>query len=404
MSHSGRLQIKRVNWILAVIFYSSSVAIDDYIIRSFNATVSMGAAMKTHAVILCFVIGLAAPLFARDSTDVVIMNNGDRLTGTIKGLDAGTLYFSLPYVVQTLSVDWSKVAQLQSQQWFLVKMQDGSVYTGIVNTAATPAGAPMKLEVVDPEGKQILLDRDQVVQVGQTSERFLKRFTGGVDLGLSYSKGNQTTQYNLSGLAAYPRERWAAQLGFNSVLSSSSGSTVSTRNQATLTAFHLLPWNHYFYGGLGSFLQSAEQGIQQQYTFGGGIGRYLKNTNRTVISVLGGGAYQVTAYRQSTVPIGTQNVAAALIAANVNLFRFNKTSLNVNAVLLPALSEPGRVYFTTNASYHIKITGNLSWNISFYGSWDTRPPGGLPGSDYGTSSGLSWTFGSSLRTTPRSSP
>ena len=64
-------------------------------------------------------------------------------------------------------------------------------------------------------------------------------------------------------------------------------------------------------------------------------------------------------------------------------------------------SEPGRVFFTTNASYYIKITGNLSWNISFYGNWDNRPPGNLPGSNYGTSSGLAWTFGSSLRTTPR---
>jgi hypothetical protein len=85
----------------------------------------------------------------------------------------------------------------------------------------------------------------------------------------------------------------------------------------------------------------------------------------------------------------------------VQLYRFNKTNLTLNALLLPAVSEPGRVFFTTNASYYIKITGNLSWNISFYGNWDNRPPGNLPGSNYGTSSGLSWTFGSSLQTAPR---
>ena len=49
---------------------------------------------------------------------------------------------------------------------------------------------------------------------------------------------------------------------------------------------------------------------------------------------------------------------------------------------------------------YIKFTGNLSWHVSFYGNWDNRPPGNLPGSDYGTSSGLSWAFGSSLRTAP----
>jgi putative salt-induced outer membrane protein YdiY len=359
--------------------------------------------MNIRAVIVCFALALATPLFARENTDVIVMDNGDRLTGTVKGLQDGVLYFSLPYVVQTLNVDWSKVARLESHQLFLVKMQDGSVYSGTLSTAEATVGGVMKIEVVETPEKKVVIDSAQIVEVGQTSEKFLKRFTGGFDFGVSYSKGNDTTQYNLSGVAAYPRARWAAQLGVNSILSSSSGATVSTRNQVTLSAFHLMPWNNYFYGGLGSFLQSAEQGIQRQSTLGGGLGYYLKNTDRTTLSLLGGAAYQETTYRQSTVPAGTQNVVTGLIGVNLKLFRFNKTNLNVSATLLPALSEPGRVYFNTNATYYIKITGNLSWNVSFYGSWDNRPPGNLPGSDYGTSSGLGWTFGSSLRTTPRTS-
>jgi hypothetical protein len=149
------------------------------------------------------------------------------------------------------------------------------------------------------------------------------------------------------------------------------------------------------------FLQRFEQGINAQVTVGGGIGRYLKNTNQTTIAVLGGLAWQETHYQQSLIPIGTQDIATAAIGGNVNLSRFNKTNLSLNALLLPALSQPGRVFFTTNATYYIKITGNLSWNISLYGNWDNQPPANLPGSNYGTSSGLSWTFGSSLRTTPR---
>jgi len=46
-----------------------------------------------------------------------------------------------------------------------------------------------------------------------------------------------------------------------------------------------------------------------------------------------------------------------------------------------------------NATYYVKLTGNLSWNVSFYGNWDSRPPDGLSDSDYGSSSGLSWKFG-----------
>jgi hypothetical protein len=134
-----------------------------------------------------------------------------------------------------------------------------------------------------------------------------------------------------------------------------------------------LPWNNYFYSGIGNFLQSSEQGITLESALGGGIGRYLKNTNHASISVLGGFAWEGTDYKPSIVPQGTQNLAAAMIAADVKLFRFNKTNRSVTATLFPAISEPGRVHFNTNATYYVKIFSNLSWNVSFYGNWDNRP-------------------------------
>jgi hypothetical protein len=45
--------------------------------------------------VLSCVFLLAAPLFARESTDVIVMKNGDHLTGEIKGLNAGVLYMSM---------------------------------------------------------------------------------------------------------------------------------------------------------------------------------------------------------------------------------------------------------------------------------------------------------------------
>jgi putative salt-induced outer membrane protein YdiY len=361
--------------------------------------------MNIRAAILCSYLLLALPLFARESTDVIVMRNGDRFTGQVKALYGGVLYVGLPYVVQTLSVDWTKVAHLESKQLFIVKTEDGSVYNGALGSTETAAGRPIEIHVEEPPiagtpEKEVKLNSAQIVDVSQTSTKFLQRFTGGVGVGSIYSKGNETVQYSISGLVAYPRDRWAAQAGLSSNLSAASGTSASTRNQLTFEGFHLLPKANYFYGGFDGFLQSAEQGISHQNTLGGGLGRYLKNTNRAVITVLGGLAWQNTDYSPEITPIATQNVTTAMIVTNVKLFTFNKTNLQLNAILLPALSEPGRLYASTNASYYIKITGNLSWNLSFYGNWDTQPPGHLPGSDYGSTSGLSWTFGSSLRTSP----
>jgi hypothetical protein len=124
-----------------------------------------------------------------------------------------------------------------------------------------------------------------------------------------------------------------------------------------------------------------------------GIGRYLKNTNRATIWVLGGLAWQNTKYSQPVQSQTPQNVAAAMSSAHVQLFKFKKTNLTIDAFAFPALSQPGRVYFNTDAAYYVKLFGSVDWNISFYGNWDNQPPSHLSGSDYGTSSGITYTFG-----------
>jgi hypothetical protein len=105
----------------------------------------------------------------------------------------------------------------------------------------------------------------------------------------------------------------------------------------------------------------------------------LKNTNLARISVLAGFVGQNTNYQQN---IGPQILASGLIVANLQFFRFNKTNGDVTAALLPVISEPGRVKFNMNATYYIKLTGNLSWNVSVYDNWDSQPPDNLSGSDY----------------------
>jgi hypothetical protein len=354
----------------------------------------MNTGMKTRAAILSSVLLLTLPLFAREKTDVIVMKNGDRLTCEVKGLDAGVLSIGLDYVDGTISVQWSKVARLESNQLFVVRTEKGLVYTGKLSTVDTAANQPVQIQIVETDEKTAVLDRARITKMSQASDKFWQRFNGDINLGISYSKGNQATQYNFGTQTEYLRERWAAQATFNSNLSANSGSTTSTRNQLTLTSYRLLPWDNYFYGGLGTFLQSSVQGIRLQTNLGGGIGRFLKNTNRMRITVLGGLAWQDTNYNQATtLPLRTQSIAAALIAAEVKVFKFKKTNLDITATTVPALSDPGRLFFNTNASYYVKVFTNLSWNVSFYGNWDTQPPPGLTGSDYGTSSGLKWSFG-----------
>jgi hypothetical protein len=345
--------------------------------------------MKVRVLVCCFLFWVA-PALARESTDVIVMKNGDHLTGEIKGMSQGVLYISMNYILGTSDVRWSAVDHIESKQLFLVKTEGGTVYTG---TLATTGEKPVVIEVVESSSKQVELERRTVVEMDQTSERFWQRFNGQINSGITYTKGNQSTQYNLSSEVNYPRERWAASAGFNSTFSSSTGASATTRNQLNLGAQRLLRWKNWFYAGAAGLLQSSEQGINQQGNLGGGVGRYLMNSNRCKVYLLGGLGWQNTNYAPSIFVTSPENVATGLVSGGLKFYRFNKTTIEFTGSVFPALSQPGRVYTNVNASYYIKLSGSLSWNVSFYGNWDNQPPPTFSGSDYGTSSGLSITFG-----------
>jgi hypothetical protein len=349
--------------------------------------------MTIRAIILSYALLFSLPLFAQKRDDVIVMKNGDRFTCEIKGLSAGVLSVKLDYVDGTISVQWSKVAHMESNRLFLVQTESGLVYTGKLSTTGISDDPPIKIQIADEPGKEVEIAQGKIIKLSQTSEGFWHRFDGAVNTGFLFSKGNQSVQYNLSSQVAYTRERWSAQASYNSSLASNSGASLTTRNQTDLSTMRLLRWNNWFYAADASFLQSSVQEISLQTTLGAGVGRYLKNTNRSSIYVLGGFGWQNVGYTQSTVDQGIHNTAVGFIATQAKAFKFKKTNLDISASLIPAITEPGRIHFNTNATYYIKILSDLSWNFSFYGSWDNRPPATLPGSDYGTSSGLSWTFG-----------
>jgi hypothetical protein len=122
------------------------------------------------------------------------------------------------------------------------------------------------------------------------------------------------------------------------------------------------------------------------------VGRFLKNTNRVKWTALVGAVWQSTDYEHAAVPVGRQEVYAGVASTDLKVFLFKKTNLDLSAKVVPAFSDPGRVFYSTNATYYLKFFGDFSWNFSFYGNWDTRPPPHFTGGDYGYTSGIKWTF------------
>jgi len=349
--------------------------------------------MRAGYIVILLLLMCSSLLFAREKTDVIVMKNGDRITCELQSVDSGGVYASVDYIDGTVKIEWSKVARIDSKQPFIVKTEDGSVYTGTIKTIESRAGVPVTLAIEAQKETKELRRRD-IVSVSETSENFWQRFNGSIGTGVNYTKGNQSTQFNFNSNVQYVRERWSAAASYQANVSDNTGSSSSTRNQVDLNSQHLARWNNYFYSGLAEILQSSTQDINRQTTLAGGIGRYLMRSNRSTWTLFGGIGWQNTDYSSATtVLIPDQNLATAVLGSELKIYRFKKTNLDVSAYLFPALSEPGRLRFNTNVSYYLKLFSNLKWNVTFYGNWDNNPPPTLSGSDYGTTSGVTWTFG-----------
>jgi len=333
------------------------------------------------------------PLAAREKSDVIVMKNGDKITCEVKGLRSDTLYVKVDYILNTISVDWNKVDHIDSKQLFLVRTRDGRVYKGTLSTPSAPQARPLQIEVVEVPDKPLVLARQQVVNVDQTSTNLWQRFNGEVDLGFNFTKGNETSQYSLATDVNYVEEHWSVGTNYTSNLSASAGANVSTRNELNFSGQKDLRWNNWYYTGVADFLQSSVLGVQLQSMFGGGVGRNIVNTGASFFTVYGGFAWQQINYQQAIQPAQTQQVTSALVGTQVKLFRFDRTTLTLNANVLPALNDPGRVIFNFNAAYYLKLWGKLKWNCSFYSNLDNRPPPGFATSDYGATTGLSVSFG-----------
>jgi hypothetical protein len=352
------------------------------------------ARARLLSLVLGFGVVLTYPALAGEQKDVIVIKNGDRITGKVKGLDNGVLKIDLDYVDGTISIDWRKVVRIESNALFIVRLKDGSTHSGkLISPGADVNATTPQVEISESKRPPLIVDDSDVVRIVPTSERILNRLSGSITSGTQYSKGNSTTQYSIGSDLAYRETQWGGKVSYGGNLSASTGAETSTRNEIDLNAYRLLPWRNYFYAGYAGFLQSSVQGIPHRTNLGVGLGRFLKDTNRVQFTVMGGLGWQGTQYVPVAQTEQSQNVPVGLLAVSLNAFSFKSTRFVVAGTLAPSLAEAGRAFAKVNASYYIKVFGKIDWNLSFYGNWDTKPPAHLQGSDYGTSTGVSYTFG-----------
>lgn len=328
-------------------------------------------------------LGISPAMAAK--SDVVTFVNGDRLTGEVKSLERGKLRFKTA-ATDTISIEWDDVASLASDQNIQVETVVGDRFLGSLSKPAREG-----IVVVQTDSGDVELIAEQIVFMDPIEEKGIERFDGDITAGFNFAKASEVTQAQL-GLELEARtETRIFNMDVASVSSDSEDNESSQRHSLDLSYTRLRP-KRWFTGGVVRLERNDELGLDLRTSIGAGGGRYLRQTNSSVLSLTGG--LQLSRENVSGA-IDDEDTVEAFFTLAWDWFRYDTPELDfsTNLQLIPNLTDTGRVRAEFDVSLKWEMIEDLFWELSFYDSFDSDPVvQGAEENDYGVITSLGWEF------------
>ena len=330
-----------------------------------------------------------APAQAKHTDDVVTLKNGDRITGEIKGLHRGELRFKASYMAESVRLDWAKVQSLESKDRYLIYLSDGRLYTESLKLAPANATDIDNFQIGNHENALRVRQMD-VLRISPMEARFWRQLEVTLDLGFSFTSGNDQYQTQLAASAAYRTGDQSFAASVESVFSGQTEGSSSARNQFTFDYRKQLSPKWYV-GGFFDLLRSDQQSLALRTTAAGLVGRNVHQTERTRFSVFAGMAGTRENY---SLAVGQPNAtnADATVGLDFTTFRFKTTDIRSRLILFPSLTIPGRMRMQATSDLRIELVKDLYWGFHVYENFDSKPPVRAAKNDLGISTSLGWKF------------
>jgi hypothetical protein len=329
-----------------------------------------------------------SPLLAKRKDDVVVLKNGDRITGEIKKIQQGTLYFKPDYALQSIEIDWARVGQLDSFDRFNVLLTNGTIHTGLIKKVL----ASDDFTITTAPGQVVVqVTRAEVIRVLPTENSRWKQMNGSIDYGFSLASDNRQTQSSLGASASYLGERNSAALNLTSSLSSQTDGANTSRNSVAFDySRHVSSkWSATF---LTHLLSSSQQKLDLRTSVGGGVGRTLIRTANTRSLLSGGLLVSRERYSPETGLQPLATTSEAWLGLAFTHFRFKVFDLDTRLTAYPNLTTRGRVRVNSESNIRWELYKDLYWNLRIYENYDSHPPIIAPKNDFGVTTSLGWKF------------
>ena len=132
------------------------------------------------------------------------------------------------------------------------------------------------------------------------------------------------------------------------------------------------------------------QGIENRLSAGGGLGRYLIQSNTNQFSLLGG---LVATREKFTGDDPDTTNAEGKIAINYLHRRHEPSSdINFSTEIFPLLEDFSNFRSTSNLTVRREIIDDLFFDLSFFYNYLSDPPEGAEKDDYGVITSIGYSF------------
>jgi len=342
-------------------------------------------AIPVRSIATCCLL-LATSIAFGAKTDVVVLANGDSVTGEVKSLEFGVMRYSTDSM-GTVSVDWVDVLALTTKQTLQVEVTDGRRYFGTLGTA----GSLGQIRVADGDSSYTL-EIDDVVRITpiDADESVWERMEGSVTFGFNTQKASDITTLNLAADIRFRTLEYLIGLKTNSTFSEQTSIGATYRETVQLN-FQRFRKNRWFTDWLASHERNDEQGIVSRVSVGAALGRYLVQNNRNQFSMTAG----IVATRETFVgqePSDTKPEGRIQVRyLHRNLEPDSSASFTSN--IYPLLEDMSEYRAETDLSFRREFIADLFFDLTLWHSYlSNPPPDALSKSDYGVTTSIGYSF------------
>ncbi|MDX1404888.1 MAG: DUF481 domain-containing protein [Woeseiaceae bacterium] len=341
---------------------------------------------NTRAILAAFcLLTSASPASYAAKTDIVVLENGDAVTGEVKSLDFGELRYSTDSM-GTVSIEWEEVLSLTSDQDLQIEVTTGTRYFGNL----VPASGDGKIAVARDINVQEL-DMMDIVRITpiETDEKIWQRMEGSVSFGFDTDKASDVTSSYLNASVRYRTRRYLLGVDVsNSVTNQSQAPT--TENRVIGLSYQRFRPNRWYVDWFGSTEKNDAQGIDQRLSAGVGLGKYVVQNNTNQLSILAG----LVGTRESFVgPEPNTTNLEGKIEVKYLLRRLDPSShVSLSSNYYPRLDDLSSFRSDSNLTLRREFIDDLFLDLSVYYRYLSDPPEGSVKEDYGVTTSLGYSF------------